>query len=99
MDDLGIGLGEDGGQGGGEIGVGGVVGPEGEDAAGMKLGGEGAEAGRLVEWGVAGMEEVAGGVIDVEEDGVEEAGRVQRVEALAGCEGEKVGMDEAATGV
>ena len=65
------------------------------------MGGEFAEAGGGVEGGVALVEEVVGGVIDIEEDGVEGAGGFLRVEAGGGVggEGEEVGEDEVAAGI
>ena len=56
-----------------KIVIGRVVGPESEDAAGVEFGGELAEAIGGVEGGVAFVEEIFGGVVDVEEDGVIEA--------------------------
>jgi hypothetical protein len=52
------------------------------------LGGELAEAGWGVEGGVALVEEGVGGVVDIEEDGVEGAGRFFGVEASSGVGGE-----------
>jgi hypothetical protein len=66
-----------------EIAVGRVVGPEGEDAARMETGGAIAEVGGLVECGVLRVEKVFGRMIDVEEDGVEEARGSLGIEAGA----------------
>ena len=57
-----------------------VVGPHGEGAAGGELFCEFGQGSRGVEGGVTGVEEIGGGVIDVEEDGVESAGRFGGVE-------------------
>ena len=83
-DDVGLGGGKDDVEGGDEIGVGRVVGPEGEDAARVKAGSKGAETVDGVEGGVARVEEVAWGVVDVEQNGVEEPARLQRIEASRG---------------
>src|SRR3984957_13133629 len=61
-----------GAEAGGEVAVfGGGGGPEGESAAGVEGGVGGGEAGDGVEMGVGGVGEGGGGVVDVEEDGVD----------------------------
>ncbi len=74
-----------------------VIGPESEDAAWLELSGERAQSGRRIEVTVARVEEVARGVVDVEEDGLEAATGLRGIEARGGRgEGEEVAVDEAA---
>ena len=69
-----------------EIVVGRVVGPEGEDAAGMKFFGENAEAFGAVECGVTFVEEVLRGVIDIEQDSMKAADLTPSNYALYGVD-------------
>ncbi len=101
LDVVGGGGGEDFGEVVGELVFGDAVGPEGEDAAGLEVGGEFEQAFLGVEAGVGLGEDVGGCVVDVEEDGVVLTVWILGVEAGAGAggEGEEVGVLEAAAGV
>ena len=80
-DDVGLAGGEDRLQVGHEAFLRWVVGPEGEYSAGVEGVGEALESFLLMEHRVAFVEEIGRGVVDVEEDGVEPAARLVRVEA------------------
>lgn len=98
---MGGGIGKNFAEGGEEGVAGWVVGPHGEDTAGVELCRELAEGSGGIERGVAGVEEVLGGVVDVEEDGVEAAGGIFGVEAGGGSgrQREEIAVDEAAARV
>lgn len=101
VDDFGADFGENFAEAGEEAFFGGIIGPEAEDAAGMEAGGEALEAGDGIEVGVAGVEEVGGRVVDVEEHGVEAAAGMGRIVAGGGGggEGEEVAVHELAAGI
>ena len=101
VDDFGADFGENLAEAGKEAFFGGIVGPEAEDAAGVETGDEALEAGDGIKVGVAGVEEVGGRVVDVEEYGVEAAARMGRIVAAGGGggEGEEVAVYELAAGI
>ena len=62
--------------------IGRIVGPQGEDAAGLKMGRETAQSFRLVERRVARVQEIAGRMIDVQQPGVKPPPRLFGIEAV-----------------
>ena len=70
-----------------------IIGPKGEDAAGMQMAGERAQSFRLVESGVARVQKMARRMIDIQQHGVEEPARLRRVESFRGSRaGKEVGV-------
>ena len=74
----------------------GIVGPKRENTLGMQLEGEFSEPGLAIKGAVTEVKQVFGGVVDIQEDRVEEASRCVGIESLFGIGGqrEEIAMDK-----